>query len=141
MAFAELRHRALTEAHRTYRRFRLGRALADAQTYVRTDEVSGQLQFELLKREGCEPTSKVLEVGCGCLNAGIPLMRYLRPGHYVGIDPNDWLREAAMERRQIRRLVENQRPTFLSRSDFDASELGQTFDYVLSHSILSHCAH
>ena len=35
--------------------------------------------------------SHVLEVGCGCLSAGVPVMRYLQRGHYVGIDPNRWL--------------------------------------------------
>jgi SAM-dependent methyltransferase len=68
-------------------------------------------------------------------------LEYLNVGHYAGIDPNDWLREAAMSRRRIRRLVETKRPIFLSRSDFDASELGRQFDYVLSHSVLSHCAY
>jgi hypothetical protein len=33
------------------------------------------------------------------------------------------------------------RPVFLSRTDFDASETGRRFDFVLSHSILSHAAH
>jgi hypothetical protein len=74
-----------------------GLRLADAKRYVGTDEVSGQLQVELLKREGCVPTSKVLEVGCGCLNTGIQLIRYLEKGNYVGIDPNEWLRQVALK--------------------------------------------
>jgi hypothetical protein len=41
----------------------------------------------------------------------------------------------------VRKLVEHKRPQFLSGEDFDASELGMKFDYVLSHSILSHAAH
>jgi len=36
-----------------------GPQLVHAQLYTATDPVSGQLQFELLKREGCVPTSKV----------------------------------------------------------------------------------
>jgi SAM-dependent methyltransferase len=123
------------------RRGNLRDSLAAAKHYVATDEVSGQLQFALLQREGCLPSSRVLEVGCGCLNAGVPLIEYLNPGHYVGIDPNEWLLEAAMRRQRVRRLVASKRPIFLSRSDFDAGELGLTFDYVLSHSVLSHCAH
>jgi SAM-dependent methyltransferase len=115
--------------------------LASAKNYVATDEVSGELQFELLKREGCVPGSRVLEVGCGCLNAGVPLLRYLEPGHYVGIDPNEWLPEKAMEQEGVRRLVQDKQARFLSVDDFDASSLGLTFDYVLSHSVLSHCAH
>jgi cyclopropane fatty-acyl-phospholipid synthase-like methyltransferase len=115
--------------------------LTDAKRYVATDEVSGQLQFDLLKREGCVPTSKVLEVGCGCLNAGVQLIRYLEKGNYVGIDPNEWLRQARLKERHLGQLIEEKQATFLSVKDFDASELGLKFDCVLSHSVLSHCAH
>jgi cyclopropane fatty-acyl-phospholipid synthase-like methyltransferase len=113
----------------------------DADLYVATDEVSGQLQVELLKREGCRPNSKVLEVGCGNLHAGIPLIRYLEKDNYVGIDPNEWLRQAAMEKDDIRQLVKSKGARFLTAIDFDASKFDIKFDFVLSHSILSHCAH
>lgn len=118
-----------------------GLRLTDAKRYVGTDEVSGQLQIELLKREGCVPTSKVLEVGCGCLNMGIQLIRYLEKGNYVGIDPNEWLRETALKAHNVRQLVEEKQAKFLSVDDFDASKLGLKFDYIFSHSVLSHCAH
>jgi len=113
----------------------------DADLYVGTDVVSGQLQFELLKREGCRPSSKVLEVGCGNLNAGIHLIEFLEKDNYVGIDPNEWLRQVAMKDRDVRRLVQSKGARFLTATDFDASRFGIKFDLVLSHSILSHCAH
>jgi cyclopropane fatty-acyl-phospholipid synthase-like methyltransferase len=115
--------------------------LQDANRYVGTDEVSGQLQLELLKREGCKPGSKVLEIGCGNLHAGILVIQYLERGNYVGVDPNKWLREDAMKSGSVRRCVKEKRARFLSVSNFDASELGVKFDFALSHSVLSHCAH
>src|SRR5271165_3310432 len=75
-----------------------------AKSYVGTTKVSGQLQFELLKREGCRPNSKVLDIGCGCLHAGIPLIQYLEKGNYVGVDPNEWLRLTAMKSRRVCQL-------------------------------------
>ena len=39
---------------------------------------------------------------------------------FVGIDPNEWVREKAMEVEEVRALVEAKRPTFLSVDDFDA---------------------
>lgn len=113
----------------------------DVRRYVGTDEVSGQLQLELLKREGCAPASRVLEIGCGGLHVGIPLMQYVDKGNYVGIDPNEWLRQTVMKKQHIRRIVEEREARFLSLDDFDASELGIKFDLVFSHSVLSHCAH
>jgi cyclopropane fatty-acyl-phospholipid synthase-like methyltransferase len=109
--------------------------------YVGTTEVSGELQFELLKREGCTPDSKVLELGCGHLHAGVPLMRYLKKGNYVGVDPNEWLRQHAMKKHHVRQLVEEKQARFLSVDTFDASSLAIKFDFILSHSVLSHCAH
>jgi cyclopropane fatty-acyl-phospholipid synthase-like methyltransferase len=117
------------------------RSLEDAQRYVATSRTSGELQLELLKLEGASPQSHVLEVGCGCLSAGVPLMRYLNRRRYVGIEPNRWLLDAALSDWRVRWLVTTKRPTFLERSDFDAGELGRAFDYVLAHSVLSHCAH
>ena len=125
---------------RVYRLFGW-KQLEDARTYVGTTEASGQLQFELLRREGMQPGSRVLEIGCGVLHAGVPLMKFLDKGHYAGIDPNEWLRQKRMEDPEIRRLVEDKHGRFLSRDDFDASSLGVQFDYVLSHSVLSHAAH
>ena len=123
------------------RRLERLRRVDAASRYVATSRTSGELQLELLKREGCRPESSVLEVGCGCLNAGVPVMAYLDRGRYVGIEPNRWLLDTAFSDWRVRLLAVRKRPTFLERDDFDASVLGRAFDYVLSHSVLSHCAH
>jgi len=115
--------------------------LVRAQNYVSSNEVSGRTQFDLLVKSGLHPNSTLLEIGCGCLNAGVLLIKYLDAEHYVGIDPNPWLREAAMKSNKVRRLVERKAARFLSNDKFDASELGRKYDYIFSHSILSHAAH
>ena len=109
--------------------------------YVGTDRKSGQLQFELIKKVGCQPNTRVLEIGCGCLHLGIPLIQYLDKGNYVGIDPNEWLRQKAMKKRKTRDLIEVKQARFLSVDNFDASSLDIKFDLVFSHSVLSHIAH
>lgn len=119
----------------------LPQGLVQAKDYVGTDALSGQLQFELLLREGCTTTSRVLEIGCGCLHLGIPLIQYLERGNYVGLDPNAWLRQEAMKSRRVRQLVSDKQARFLAVDDFDASTLGVKFDLIYSHSVLSHCAH
>ena len=114
--------------------------LLEAQAYVGTDETCGRVQLEILKREGLLPHMNVLEIGCGCLSAGVPLMQALCIGGYVGLEPNRWLVEAALAEERIKRIAVESLATFLHKSDFDASELGRKFDFVLSHSVLSHCA-
>lgn len=117
------------------------RVFGNAKFYVQTDARSGQLQLDLLKKEGLTPDSKVLEFGCGCLHLGLPLIQYLNEGNYVGVDPNAWLREETLKDPESERWVTKKRATLLTRDDFDASHLGVKFDCIFSHSVLSHCAH
>lgn len=117
------------------------RTYYDAQRFTATDEISGRAQAEILFSEGATPDSHILEVGCGCLSAGLVLIERLNSDRYVGIEPNAWLVDASLRRREARVIAEAKRPVFLVNLDFDASSTGRTFDYVLSHSILSHAAH
>jgi SAM-dependent methyltransferase len=116
--------------------------LERAQTYVgNPGKRAGEMQLELLKLDGCLPSSSVLEVGCGVLLAGIPIMRYLQPEKYVGIEPNRWLIRAALaDVPGARQLAAEKRPIFVATESFDASSCGRMFDYVISHSVLSHAA-
>ena len=109
--------------------------------YVGSDEISGQVQFELLRKEGLNSTSKVLEIGCGALHLGVPLITFLEKANYVGIDPNIWLRKKITKRKKICELLDKKSVTFLNTSDFDASNLEKKFDFIFSHSVLSHCAY
>jgi cyclopropane fatty-acyl-phospholipid synthase-like methyltransferase len=118
---------------------------AEAQAYVGNGGqdyfVVGLLQLELLRMNGCVPSSQVLEIGCGALVGGRPIMQFLDPNRYVGIEPNTWLIEAAKEGLpDTERLLREKRPLFLDNTDFDASRTGRRFDYVIAHSILSHAA-
>ncbi len=106
-----------------------------------TQPSNGQMQMQLLLLEGLQPKSYVLEVDCGALVAGIPIMSFLEKGHFVGIDPNRWLIEDSLKIETNRTIVESRRPLFLFNDQFDASETKIRFDYILSHSILSHAAH
>lgn len=100
----------------------------------------GLMTRELLRTIGCQSEHRVLELGCGALSAGEPLIRYLNKGGYVGIEPNGWLVEAAIHDLELGQLVHDKDASFLWRSDFDASELGGTFDFAVAHSVLSHAA-
>lgn len=116
-------------------------ALLAARNYVGTNEISGFLQYQILKREGCQPSSMVLEIGCGCLNLAGHLVRYLHDGHYVGVDPNPSLREESLKMPWLLELTTEKRSRFLSNDRFDGSDAGPLFDYVFAHSVLSHCAY
>jgi len=68
-------------------------------------------------------------------------MAFLEPERYVGVEPNVWLLAAAIDQdASIRSLVNTRKPVFLCNEDFDAAPSRRTFDFLLSHSILSHAA-
>jgi glycosyltransferase involved in cell wall biosynthesis len=109
----------------------------DAAAYVATLPEEGLAQLEILKSLGCQPHHKVLEIGCGALVAGYPIMQYLDAGNYAGIEPNHWLVMASFKVAEVAAVVAEKRPLFCPRADFRA---GAKFDFIISHSILSHAS-
>ncbi len=49
------------------------------------DEI-GQLQLDFLKQQGLSPEHRFLDIGCGCLRAGVKIIPYLDPNNYYGVD-------------------------------------------------------
>jgi cyclopropane fatty-acyl-phospholipid synthase-like methyltransferase len=101
---------------------------------IGTPIASGQFQFEMLKREGLQPGHLVLEIGAGCLLLGHHLIAYLKPWHYVAIEP-----EA--------RLIPAGKRIFNVQNDFHFTDVKTfhagrdvLFDYIYSHSVLSHAS-
>jgi cyclopropane fatty-acyl-phospholipid synthase-like methyltransferase len=101
---------------------------------------AGRTQLEILRIEGLKKDSLVLDMGCGALVGGIPIMSYLETDHYVGVDPNRELMAASMAIPYNLSICKKKRPKFLYVDDFDASALGIRFDYVMAHSVMSHAA-
>src|SRR5215475_8544809 len=55
-------------------------------------------QIFFLKQMGLQPAHYLLDIGCGTLRGGIPLIDYLDPGHYFGVEVRPLvLEEAAKE--------------------------------------------
>lgn len=94
----------------------------------------GKVILEFLKREGLRPEHRVLDVGCGALSQGKPLIEYLDSGNYTGLDPNGWLIEAALHK--FPELM-GKFPSFSYDNEFTAN--GE-YDFVVAHSVLSHVA-
>jgi len=99
----------------------------------------GASQFRLLTALGLREHHILLDFGCGSLRAGRLLIPYLLPGHYFGLDPNSWLIEDGIAQQVGPSMLDLKRPTFLYRSDFEATRFGVTFDYIVAQSVFSHC--
>lgn len=101
-------------------------------------DLMGATQFRLLTTLGLRAFHSVLDFGCGSLRLGKLLIPYLDPGRYYGLDPNRWLIEDAIRNELGKGLTRLKRPRFFHHSDFDASQCGSAFDFIVAQSIFSH---
>jgi len=97
-----------------------------------------RFQIDELKKLGLEPSSTVLEIGCGPLTAGIPVISYLNPGCYVGVDVRSSVLDVAWQ--QIGKNSLACKNPLLIRSDQFGTELlgNRKFDFIWSFSVLYH---
>jgi SAM-dependent methyltransferase len=101
-------------------------------------EEIGRLQLDFLIAQGLQPSDRLLDVGCGCLRAGLHFIRYLEPGHYFGIDRNASLLEAAGRVELARAGLADRRPHLLVNERFELGRFGQTFRFALANSVFTH---
>ncbi|HWP53022.1 MAG TPA: class I SAM-dependent methyltransferase [Pyrinomonadaceae bacterium] len=97
----------------------------------------GDLQFEFLMRNGLAAHHTLIDVGCGALRCGIPIIRYLDCGNYFGLDINSSLIEAARSELANEGLT-NKHPQLLVNEKFDFARFGVHFDFAIAQSIFTH---
>jgi SAM-dependent methyltransferase len=98
-----------------------------------------RFQFELLHSHGLSPAHRFLEIGCGPLTAGIPIIRYLDAGNYTGIDIRDSVLELAWE--QVgKNHLSRKNPRLVCSTVFgrDTLTAQDRFDFIFSFSVLFH---
>ncbi|MBS0320945.1 MAG: methyltransferase domain-containing protein [Proteobacteria bacterium] len=98
----------------------------------------GAFQLALLRHLGLAPGQRLLDVGCGPLRGGLPLIEFLGAEGYRGVDANDSLVAAAHYELAARGLEAAAHRVTVLR-DFAFATLGERFDWLLCFSVLNHC--
>lgn len=100
----------------------------------------GTLQMDFLQAQGVRPHHRFVDIGCGSLRLGVPLSRYLEPGHYYGIDLRPELLEAGYEREIIPNGLAERLPrdNLAATAEFDLSMFSQRFDFAIAQSVFTH---
>ena len=81
--------------------------------------------------------SKTLDIGCGTLRGGVPLIDYLEEGHYFGLEMRaDVLEEGRKELARVR--LESKNPVLIVAEDITNAPLERSFDYAWAFSVLFH---
>lgn len=106
----------------------------------RVFEAVGRMGFTLLLENGLRPSSRVLDVGCGALRLGYWLMRFLDPGGYHGIEPQQEMLRVGLEQIVEPEVVERAEARFDDNDRFDFSVFDTEFDFVVARSIWSHAS-
>ncbi len=94
-------------------------------------------QIDFLRRMGLEPGQRLCDLGCGTLRGGLPLIAFLEPRGYTGIDVRaEVLEEARAELREAG--LEDRLPALAYASDLGALALPTRFDVIWAFSVLIH---
>jgi len=98
----------------------------------------GRLQFDFLVAQGLMPHHVLLDIACGCLRGGVHFIRYLDPGHYLGVEKQRRLLELGVREELGAPLYELKRPELLVSGDFEFCRLSRAPDWSLAQSLFTH---
>jgi hypothetical protein len=101
-------------------------------------EEIGKLQFDFLVSRGLKPHHYFCDVACGSLRAGVHLIRYLEPGHYMGIDKEQHLIDSGVSLELGRDLYEAKQPQFVVSSEFEFEKFANHPDFAIAQSLFTH---
>ena len=94
-------------------------------------------QIQFLLSRGLKSEHKLMDIGCGTLRGGIPIIRHLNAGNYYGIEVrNEVLEEGKKE--LIEEKLVDKNPVLINFSDFDELGIDESFDVVFAFSVLIH---
>jgi SAM-dependent methyltransferase len=114
------------------------RALEESMGFCGQWDEHRRFQIDFLRERGLAPSQTLLEIGCGPLTAGIPIIAYLQASNYVGVDIRSSVLNLAWGEVGISGLS-GKNPRLICSSSFGSEELqAEEFDFVLSFSVLFH---
>jgi cyclopropane fatty-acyl-phospholipid synthase-like methyltransferase len=96
-----------------------------------------RFQFEFLTSNGLQPEHRLLDIGCGTLRGGIPLIEYLHAGNYTGVE----VRAAVLEeaRKELAESgLDHKDPVLIHVEDPAQIQAGEPFDLVWAFMVLIH---
>jgi len=94
-----------------------------------------RFQIDFLKSQGLSPEKLLLEIGCGTLRGGIPIIDFLAPGNYYGVDVRQVVLNEALRELEEFNLQEKKPNIFLLNTK---EQLKVKFDIIWSFQVLLH---
>jgi SAM-dependent methyltransferase len=101
-------------------------------------EEIGKLQFDFLVAQGLLPSHCLLDVACGSLRGGVHFIKYLDAGNYLGLDKEQVLLTAGIEKELGRAAFEEKRPEFVVSQCFEFKKFSKTPQFSIAQSLFTH---
>lgn len=100
-------------------------------------QMKREFQTRFLRSAGLMPDHYLLDLGCGTLRGGIPIIEYLEPAHYYGVESRAHvLREGQQE--LIESGLQGRLPQLVHADHLRDCDLGRCFDFIWAFSVLIH---
>lgn len=124
---------------RRIRGFRFGRSGTRHALVGRPDlwEMKRQFQLSFLTAHGLKPGHRLLDIGCGTLRGGIPIIEYLNASNYTGVDAREIaIREAQRELEDAG--LTHKSPSLIYADSLRDLNLGDQYEFAWAFSVLIH---
>lgn len=96
-----------------------------------------RFQIDFLRGRGLQPEHFLLDIGCGTLRGGIPVIDYLDAGRYFGFEVRaDVLEEGRRELREAG--LEHKAPALICAPTIADGPTERRFDFIWAFSVLIH---
>ena len=101
-------------------------------------EQKRQFQISFLKNQGLAPGDIFIDIGCGVLRGGMPVVEFLDVGKYIGIDVNDEALKVARENVNRENLQHKLPQLIHSDGTLDKIDITKKGDVIWAFSVLIH---
>lgn len=100
-------------------------------------EMKRSFQIAFLKSRGLVEQHRVLDIGCGTLRGGIPIIRYLETGSYCGLDVRERVLEEGRQEIEENGLG-HKKPLLMTIEQAKAGIEGRGFDWIWVFNVMIH---
>lgn len=96
-----------------------------------------EFQIAFLKSVGLRPDHHLLDIGCGTLRGGLPIIEFLEPGHYFGFEVREEVLQEGRAELEEAGLV-HKRPLLVGGASIADLELPARPDVMWAFAVLIH---
>lgn len=97
-----------------------------------------RFQLDFMIAHGLQRDSVLLDLGCGCLRAGVHFINYLDAGRYLGMDISAEVVKRGVARELGLETFSTKAPEFVISDRFEFTALSQRPDFILANSVFTH---